>query len=382
MEHLDDLRAIIGLSRAKTWDGFREVLRDWSVAVFNWIYADRAGHIGYQMAGRIPLRGRVYPGVRDAGNALDQWTGTIPFEAMPYRADPTGGTVASANQRIVGSDYAYPIYGAYSQGHRGVRIDQVFSNAPKLAVSNSIALQNDIKNTRAERNVGYILAALTGQIGLEGFTAPLAAWDFRYTLDSPAPTLFETFMALWNRKVQMMHLPAHLIDLTVQQTGLCISVLEGAFPDYFPGGVTDAIIATARATLENLTARLGAAPSGWAWGKVHIVYWAHPLSTPDTASMLDIGPAPVDGGSHTLRNTGGELPPHKATSGAEYRIVVDFAAPESFRAVQNIGNSGDPESPHYRDQFGAWLAGEYHIVHLTREGVEADMAHKTTIRPS
>jgi penicillin amidase len=98
--------------------------------------------------------------------------------------------------------------------------------------------------------------------------------------------------------------------------------------------------------------------------------------------MLDIGPAPVDGGSHTLRNTGGELPPHKATSGAEYRIVVDFAAPESFRAVQNIGNSGDPESPHYRDQFGAWLAGEYHIVHLTREGVEADMAHKTTIRPS
>ena len=379
MEHLDDLRAIIGLSRAKTWDAFREVLRDWSVAVFNWIYADRTGHIGYQMAGRIPIRGRVVPGVRDAQNALDQWLGTIPFEAMPHRADPACGTVASANQRIVGSDFAYPIYGAYSQGHRGVRIDQVFSNTPKLAVSGSIALQNDIKNTRAERNVGPILAALESTTTL---ATALAGWDFHYTMESPAPTIFETFMALWNRKVQAVHLPPHLIDLTVQQTGLCISVLEGAFPDYFADSVEAAIIATATATLENLTARLGPDPSGWAWGKVHIAHWAHPLSTAENAALLDIGPAPVDGGSHTLRNTGGELPPHKATSGAEYRIVVDFAATQSFRAVQNIGNSGNPASPHYRDQFEAWRRGDYHIVHLTREGVEADLTAKTTISPS
>ena len=377
MEHLDDLRAIIGLSRAKSWDGFREVLRDWSVAVFNWIYADRTGHIGYQMAGRIPLRGRMCPGVRDANDARDQWQGTIPFEALPHRANPKSGTVASANQRIVGADFAYPIYGAYSQGHRGVRIDQVFSYSPKLAVAGSIALQNDIKNTRAERNVGYILTALEGHTRL---AEPLAGWDFHYTLNSTAPTYFETFMAMWNRKVQAVYMPAHLIDLTVQQTGLCISVLEGAFPDYFLGGVKAAVIETAQATLENLTAKLGADPSGWEWGKVHIAYWAHPLSTKENAAIFNIGPSPVDGGSHTLRNTGGELPPHKATSGAEYSIIVDFAAPESFRAVQNIGNSGDPASPHYRDQFTAWLRGDYHIVHLTRDGVEADNVAKTTIR--
>eukprot|EP01037_Dinobryon_pediforme_P002078 gene2078-2115_t len=228
MEHLDDLRAIIGLSRARSWETFRENLRDWSVAVFNWIYADRDGHIGYQMAGRIPLRGRVYPGVRDAGEPLDAWTGTIPFEAMPHRADPAGGTVASANQRIVGSDFAYPIYGAYSQGHRGVRIEQVFGTSPKLSVAGSVALQNDVKNTRAQRNVGHILTAISGQAALAAIAGPLATWDFNYTLDSAAPTIFETFMALWNRKVQAVHLPAHLIDLTVQQTGLCISVLEGA----------------------------------------------------------------------------------------------------------------------------------------------------------
>ena len=103
---------------------------------------------------------------------------------------------------------------------------------------------------------------------------------------------------------------------------------------------------------------------------MHIAHWRHPLSTPALGGALDIGPAPVDGGSHTIRNTGGELPPHAASSGAEYRIVVDFADPGSFLAVQNIGNSGVPGNPHYRDQFEPWLRGTYHVVHLDREKVE------------
>jgi penicillin amidase len=90
----------------------------------------------------------------------------------------------------------------------------------------------------------------------------------------------------------------------------------------------------------------------------------------------------VDGGSHTLRNTGGELPPHAASSGAEYRIVVDFSAPESFLAVQNIGNSGVPDSPHYKDQFEPWLRGEYHTVQLRRDRVEADCESTTIIQPA
>jgi len=382
-EHLDDLRAIIGLSRAKSWPAFRAVLQDWSVAVFNWIYADRSGHIGYQMAGRIPIRGRIVAGVRDAGEPLDQWSGYIPFEGLPHRADPPSGTVASANQRIVPPNYPWPIYGAYSQGHRGVRLDQVFEGSRKLDVPANIALQNDLKNTRAERMVPQILGALMDQPGASAhsFAGLLHRWDFRYTLDNAAPTVFETFMALWNRKVQSVHLPAHLIDLTVQQTGLCISVLEGEYPDYFGSDLNAQIAAVAAESIATLTDRLGADPAGWAWGRVHIAHWRHPISSPLVADAFDIGPACVDGGSHTLRNTGGELPPHRAISGAEYRIMVDFAAPDAFLAVQNIGNSGVPGSPFYRDQFAAWQRGEYHVVHLTRAGVEADLVATTHIEP-
>jgi penicillin amidase len=102
---------------------------------------------------------------------------------------------------------------------------------------------------------------------------------------------------------------------------------------------------------------------------VHLAHWKHPLSNAERSATFDIGPAAVDGGSHTLRNTGGELPPHNAASGAEYRIVVDFAEPDRFLAVQNIGNSGIPGHKHYSDQFVPWLRGDYHTVHLNREHI-------------
>jgi penicillin amidase len=86
----------------------------------------------------------------------------------------------------------------------------------------------------------------------------------------------------------------------------------------------------------------------------------------------------MTGGSHTLRNSGGELPPHAASSGAEYRMVVDFSQPDRFLAVQNIGNSGDPTSPHYRDQFQDWIDGTYHVVRLRPD---ADIVCTTRIIP-
>ena len=149
-------------ARARDWAGFRAALRDWSVAIFNFVYADANGHIGYQMAGRIPIRGRVVPGFRDANAAADQWQGNIPFDDLPHMYDPPSGYVASANQRIVPDDWKQPIYGAYSQGHRGVRLDQALGGSGAMDTAANIELQNDVKNCRAERLCPHILRHLAG----------------------------------------------------------------------------------------------------------------------------------------------------------------------------------------------------------------------------
>ena len=380
-EHIDDMRAMIAVSRARDWAGFRDALRDWAIAVFNFAYADRAGNIGYQMAGRVPRRGRITHGFRDPANPADQWRDTIPFDDLPHSFNPARGYVASANQRIVEPDEARPIYGAYSQGHRGVRIDQEFAADRVMDRAANIRLQNDVKSCRAERLCPHILRHLAARPDPDAVIAAetLTSWDYRYDLASSAPTLFETFMTLWQRAVLAKHLPERLLDLTAQQTGLASALLEGAEPGYFASGTSDAVLAAMKRAVAVLRDRLGHHPETWRWESVHIAHWRHPLSTPALSATLDIGPAPVDGGSHTIRNTGGELPPHAASSGAEYRIVVDFAEPGSFLAVQNIGNSGVPGSAHYRDQFEPWLRGTYHVVHLDREQVEHDRATTTLI---
>jgi len=382
-EHLDDLKAAIAVSRAKDWPSFRAALRDWSVAVFNFVYADREGNIGYQMAGRIPIRGRVVYGFRDANNPADQWTGKIQFEDLPSGFNPARAYVASANQRIVPPDYRQPIYGAYSQGHRGVRLDQELAPQRPMDRAAHIRLQNDVKNCRAERMCPHILRHLEAVREPEAaiVAGTLSGWDYRYDLASTAPTVFETFMVAWQRTVLAEHIPARLLDLTAQQTGLAVSLLEGEQPEYFGRGMGAAVSAVAKETVVMLRRRLGEDPASWRYERVHLAHWHHPLSSPVVTDAFDIGPAPVDGGSHTLRNTGGELPPNAASSGAEYRIVVDFASPDSFLAVQNIGNSGVPGSRHYRDQFGPWLRGEYHVVHLSRAGVDADCEATTRIDP-
>jgi penicillin amidase len=380
MEHIDDLRASIAVSRARDWAGFRTALRDWSVAIFNFVYADSDGHIGYQMAGRIPIRGRITPGFRQANDPADQWCGYIPFEGLPHAFDPPDGYVASANQRIVPDDYPQPIYGAYSQGHRGVRLAEAWGGKAIVDTTASIKLQNDVKSSRAERLCAHILRHLATSDDGAAILLKRAFgdWDYRYTVTSIAPTLFDAFMTSWQHEVVGQHLPERLLDLTHQQTGLAASLLEHPEIRYFSDGTTAHVVAAAQRTVAALRSRLGDDPAAWQWGRVHRAHWCHPV----TDAAFDVGPHEVDGGSHTLRNTGGELPPHAASSGAEYRIVVDFASPESFLAVQNIGNSGVPGSAHYKDQFEPWLRGEYHTVHLRRDRVEAECESTTIIQPA
>jgi penicillin G amidase len=55
--------------------------------------------------------------------------------------------------------------------------------------------------------------------------------------------------------------------------------------------------------------------------------------------------------------------------------------PDRFLAVQNVGNSGVPGSPHYRDQFETWIDGMYHIVHLRQDEVAKHPSVTTQVVP-
>ncbi len=75
----------------------------------NFVYADRAGNIGYALAGKIPLRADVPTLLPLAGWDEDNdWRGYIPFDDLPRIYNPPDGVIATANNRI--TDAVYPYY--------------------------------------------------------------------------------------------------------------------------------------------------------------------------------------------------------------------------------------------------------------------------------
>lgn len=385
-EHLDDVRAVVGIARARDWAGFRDALRDWAVAVFNFAYADREGNVGMQCAGRIPLRGRVKWGFRDALNPDDGWTGSVPFDDLPREEGPGRGYVGSANNKPAPDDYRYPLYGAWASGYRAARIDEALREAEAFDAERGRALQLDVRNLRAAVLCPAIVGRLAGAVDADArlLRDLLDGWDHEYRLDSPAPAAFETFMAEWQRRVAQERFPNRLVPLVRGAGGVAARLLSGDALGWFaPGTDLDALVAeTAIAAVAALRERHGADPAGWRWGEVHLVHLRHPLSNPANADLFDLGPAPIAGGADTLCNTGvGPAPGCEAVGGVEYRIVVDFAEPDRFLAIQNAGNSGQPGSPHYGDQFAAWIGGGYRTVRLDRAGVEAESSGRTEIAP-
>jgi penicillin amidase len=58
------------------------------------------------------------------------------------------------------------------------------------------------------------------------------------------------------------------------------------------------------------------------------------------------------------------------TGGPSVRVIMDVGQWSNSVAVNHPGQSGDPESPHYRDLADLWRKGEYFPLLFSRSAVE------------
>ena len=111
---------------------------------------------------------------------------------------------------------------------------------------------------------------------------------------------------------------------------------------------------------------------------------AHPLAAgrPAFAEVANVGPTAVPGAGDTVRNAAGAYERGFAVvSGAEYRLLVDFAAEPAALGVNIAGQSGQPGSPWFADQVGDWAGEGYHPLELRRDVVVAGETGRTEIEP-
>jgi penicillin G amidase len=69
-------------------------------------------------------------------------------------------------------------------------------------------------------------------------------------------------------------------------------------------------------------------------------------------------------------------------NGPSFRVILDVGNWDNSRAVNLPGESGDPNSPHYRDRAPMWLNGQYFPQLYSRAAVEATTERRIRLVPS
>lgn len=390
--------ALYALNTAQDWDDFRAAAELFEVPAQNFLYADAEGRIGYQAPGRHPIRPDGHDGRWPvAGWTTDtDWQGFIPFDELPRSFDPEDGVIATANEPVVGADYAYDFPGSWAPGFRGERIEQLLDEA--LADGQATAEELGAIHMDNRILLADILVDDLLQVSLDGHAAEaqalLEGWDGQLDRDSAAGAYFGAV----TRQVLLGTFADDFDeDVPVSDRGGLWLVLERLLQepdadwwddvDTAPQEDRDDILRTALvAADEELVERFGDDVDDWRWGAMHTLDLTHQtLGTSGIGpieALFNRGPVETAGGGSVVNATGWSPEEgYGVTWVPSMRMVVDMSRPDDARWINLTGQSGHAFHGHYADMAPLWARGDTVPWHLTRPAVEEAAVATLTLEP-
>jgi penicillin amidase len=384
--HVVELESFHAINRARNWDEFRAALRRHVCPMQNFVYMDTAGHIGYYGAGRVPIRktgdGRLpYDGGTDAG----EWIGYIPFDALPHVYDPPSGIIVTANNRIVGDDYRYHLTHEWSSPYRARRILSLLQSRRGLTAEDFREIQADTYSTGTAVFARELLKVAGEETaapgGAESWNATLRlaeGWDGRMNGESAAAPLLVAMRNAFRRRMLLAALGAELAksyrwansDTFIDQliTERPRAMLPKEFASY-----GDLLRACAEEAREGLTKQFGADASRWTWNAFSQVRFFHPLAgVPQIGQQFLVAGVPAEGSNQSV-NVG---------AGVSMRLIADASDWDKTRQGITLGISGDPASPHWKDQLADWRAVRPGVFPFRRETVVGSTEATLTLTPA
>ena len=371
--------ASLRMDQATTWEQFREACSFSYIPGENMVWADRAGHIGWQAVGIAPIRPHSSGLVAVPGDGRYEWGGYLPIKEKPHSYDPPAGYIGTANNDLIPPGYAHmnAVGFEWTDPYRWARISEVLGAGRKLAVADMMRLQTDYLSIPARTLVPLLRDIDARAPAAEAARRTLLAWDDVLDRKSVAAGIYEAWYRHLAEDVSKLVVPeAAKPFLPVLSTARVIGFVAtplGAFGAN-PTRVRDSLLVRSlEEAVAELVQRFGADTTKWVYGQAtyHHALIAHPLSAAvnaETRRRLDVGPAPRGGDATTVGATGNG---RNQTSGASFRIVTDLGDWERAVGTNTPGQSGDPESPHYRDLFEMWATDRYFPVPYARKFVEA-----------
>lgn len=351
MGEIRQLDQYLRMNKARSFAEWREAMAMQTLPSVNFVYADRAGHIGYFYNAKLPRRepGWSWKAYLPGDRPELVWRESWPFEAVPQVVDPPSGMVANANhtpfRATVGPYNPDPERFAEAHGierrmtNRGLRALALYGGDPSITREEFRAYKYDkryAEGSDARRLVAEILEAELPP-ELEAAREVLARWEFTAEVDDRSAAL-----------------------AILSLSPIVIAERRGEEPPDLLESFREAA-----ETLERHHGRLDPP-----WGEVNRF----------RRGTID---APVGGGPDVLRAIESfELDDdgtYTARSGDCFFMFVEWGPDGALRSdsIHQFGSATlDPTSPHFADQVPLFLAEETKRVWLDEEDLREHLSRE------
>ena len=369
------------LDNAQNWDQFRAALALFGGPPENAVFADTQGDIGYQATGKIPMRPNGLTGI-PITDANHEWQGYIPFDQLPSVYNPSDGILATANSRVTPDGYPYPVTLDWGPPYRNERIWKVLDSKPKLSAADMLALQNDVYSALdqelAQRFTYAIDHAAHPNHRLRQAADLMRTWDGNVTIPSVAATIVDaTRDALWPMILKPRLGDEWKLYRWASSSFVQEEIVTGQSRRWLPSKYSNWNEFLAAAVDRGMTALHAPLDlNRWQYGKAHPVEVEHPLygAVPWMRGWTGTGVQPQSGDGTTVKQV-------SRTFGPSERLTVDFSNLDQSTLNIVIGQSGDPLSPNYLDQWPYWYAGKTFALPFSDAAVQSAAAHTLTLVP-
>ncbi len=367
--------ASLRMDQARTWEEFREACTYSNIPGENMVWAGRDGTIGWQAVGIAPIRRNWSGLVPVPGDGRYEWDGYLPIQAKPHVVDPPEGYFATANNDLIPRDYPYmeAIGFSWSDPYRWLRIVEVLGSGRRFGMADMMRLQTDELSIPARQLVPLLEDLEPRDNRMRRAMGLLLGWDHVMDERSAAAGLYVAWEGELRGAVRDLLVPEGAdLNVSLSRTIETLMVPPGIL-GADPIAARDSLLLDAlERAMARLTEKLGPDMGGWIWGQpaYHHAYLRHPLGAAvrdDIRERLEVGPAPRGGYGYTVNQTGNG---DNQTSGASFRIIVDTGDWDRSVGMNNPGQSGDPDSPFYRNLFELWAKDRFHPVFYSRERIE------------
>jgi penicillin amidase len=277
---------------------------------------------------------------------------------------------------------------SWADTYRADRVNEVLASKKKHSLEDMMKLQFDYLSIPARELIPMLRELKSTNTSTELARKLLLNWNFVLSASSVEAGIY----VAWEKKIlaQMLQLKVPVEAKSLYRSiplSLAISWLKNPTADFGVdpvAGRNTFLINTLHGAVETLEKKLGTDKSKWQYGQLayHHVLIKHPLSNAvniEMRSKLDVGPLPRGGYGSTPGMTGNS---DNQTSGASFRMVADTEDWDKTMFTNSPGQSGNINSPYYKNLFPLWANDEHFPVYFTKEKILQNAGEKVLLVPN